>query len=153
MGALSDSAVIYRLLRGSVEVSTGCWEWSKSRNKAGYGVTWDGASTKLAHRLMWERLHGEALGELILRHSCDNPPCINPAHLSPGTHADNVQDRVDRSRSHRHWTRERRELLQELYEPVGTGHRGNAQELTEIFGVSASAIRQQYWRQRREFNG
>lgn len=36
---------------------------------------------------------------MVIRHSCDNPPCTNPAHLLVGTHADNVADRVTRSRN------------------------------------------------------
>lgn len=35
----------------------------------------------------------------VIMHSCDNPSCINPNHLTKGTHYDNVQDRVSKNRS------------------------------------------------------
>ncbi len=54
----------------------------------------------LGHRLSYE-VHNNVLlsSEDIIRHTCDNPSCINPLHLKIGTHADNVADRVKRSRS------------------------------------------------------
>jgi hypothetical protein len=53
-----------------------------------------------AHRVSL-MLAGVDIGDLLIRHSCDNPPCVNPAHLSVGTHADNAADMVSRERQAR----------------------------------------------------
>lgn len=85
-------------LQGNLTVTeSGCWEYVKSRNPAGYGVAWDGKKTRLAHRLAWLLWTGEE--PEVVRHSvCDNPPCCNPFHLRGGTHADNVGDKVSKGR-------------------------------------------------------
>lgn len=76
----------------------GCWEWQGAKNSKGYGQVWDGESRKVlfCHRVM----SGASSGEIVL-HSCDNPICCNPEHLTVGTHADNSKDMVAKGRSHR----------------------------------------------------
>ena len=78
-----------------------CWEWQRGRHVFGYGlVTWDGA-TRRAHRIAYTLTKGAIPEGLVVRHSCDNPPCCNPSHLALGTPAQNNQDKIDRGRQAR----------------------------------------------------
>lgn len=77
-----------------------CWEWTAARNK-GYGaIAVHGSRMRPAHTVAWELHHGQPLPKgMVIRHTCDNPPCVNPAHLLLGTYGDNNQDRVERGPS------------------------------------------------------
>lgn len=78
---------------------TGCWEWTGSRNRDGYGsLTVEGRSHG-AHRVAWSLANGEIPAGLMVCHSCDNPPCCNPDHLWLGTSADNQRDAAAKGRS------------------------------------------------------
>ena len=74
-----------------------CWEWSGARNPKGYGVVGHEGRTRRVHRLVFAEYNDGAEPEVV-RHTCDNPPCFNPRHLLPGTHADNVRDCIQRGR-------------------------------------------------------
>lgn len=75
----------------------GCWTWTWVRDRKGYG-RW---RNKLAHRVSWEVRNGPIPDGLYICHTCDNPPCVNPAHLYAGTHEDNTRDAVERGRTER----------------------------------------------------
>ena len=73
-----------------------CWIWTGAMLKTGYGsIRVDGKALR-AHRVAYELTHGPIPNGMLLRHSCDNPKCINPAHLIPGTKRENTQDALDR---------------------------------------------------------
>ena len=69
-----------------------CWPWTAGRTGSGYGCLHYGGKLVYAHRLAYELAHGELLPGQVVRHTCHNPLCVNPAHLKAGTHADNMQD-------------------------------------------------------------
>lgn len=71
-----------------------CWVWiGRVSTSNRYGRMSVAHSTDaLAHRVAWCLAHGSPPGTLEVMHSCDNPPCVNPAHLSLGTAKDNALD-------------------------------------------------------------
>jgi hypothetical protein len=84
-----------------VTVSGDCWIWNLAKDKDGYGVTSINQIYKKAHRVSFELNSGKQIeSKNIVCHKCDNPPCVNPAHLFLGTHRDNVLDMFSKKRNH-----------------------------------------------------
>jgi len=85
------------IVRGASE----CWEWFANKNNKGYGMfcVSTAVGKKLAHRVSYEMKFGRIPKGLIVRHKCDNPACVNPAHLELGTMKDNARDCSERERT------------------------------------------------------
>lgn len=119
-----------------------CIEFTGYRDKNGYGsLTIDGVYVR-AHRLAFELSHGEVPEGLFVRHKCDNPPCINPDHLEPGTPADNMRDKVIRGRSARGAGNAAAKLTEADVKKIRSlgGDGWTHAELASLFGVGKSTI-------------
>lgn len=76
----------------------GCWLWLDLIKPTGYGEYRDGKKKVRAHRFAYELVNGPIPEGKHLLHSCDNPRCVNPAHLSAGTAKENQQDMTQKGR-------------------------------------------------------
>jgi len=77
-----------------------CWPWQGARNKDGYGMVSVSCTCYQAHRVAYELTCGPVgrTYKVCILHTCDNPPCCNPAHLFRGTRKDNIADMTQKGR-------------------------------------------------------
>lgn len=136
-----------------------CWEWQAGCFRGGgYGMFWRDGKNMGAHRVSWEIHRGLIPEGMFICHRCDNPPCVNPAHLFLGTPADNQADASRKGRlpaGSRHHMRQQPELIlrgddapwskltSEKIVRIRRLHSegANASELSRRFNVSRWAIR------------
>lgn len=75
-----------------------CWTWNGATTGHGYGtISVDGKQTQ-THRYAYELFVGRIPDGAVVMHSCDNPPCVNPRHLSAGSYQDNLTDAINKGR-------------------------------------------------------
>ena len=76
---------------------TECWPWKAHRFPPGYGCSpFSLEGTRYANRIALILSGVEVPANALVLHSCDRPPCCNPAHLRVGTQVDNMADRITR---------------------------------------------------------
>jgi HNH endonuclease len=79
-----------------------CWPWLAGVDRDGYGrhdIKLEGTRISAAAHRAAAALHlPDFAPHLVVRHTCDNRRCCNPAHLIMGTQADNIRDREERGR-------------------------------------------------------
>ena len=77
-----------------------CWLWLAGRDTCGYGFFWF-KGTHHAQRIAWELTNGAIPDGMLVCHHCDNPGCVNPAHLWLGTQKDNMRDMLRKGRGNK----------------------------------------------------
>lgn len=94
--------------RASKPSLNACWEWQGGKTSDGYGASAIRNKSALAHRVAWELANGPIPAGMEVCHRCDNPPCVNPAHLFLGSHADNIRDMFAKGRGNPGGNRKKR---------------------------------------------
>lgn len=81
------------LLKKAFVDKNGCWVWPKLKEDK-YPATM--VAGQALHRVVVEIKHGKPLGTQHAHHICANASCVNPDHLQPVTHADNIAEMLAR---------------------------------------------------------
>ena len=117
-----------------------CQEWTKAKDKNGYGVSWLNGKWTRAHRKIYIENYGPIPEGMIVRHTCDNRLCINPNHLVLGTHQQNSTDMVTRNRQARGEQVGTSKLTDDVVRMIRSLS-GSSRKLAEFFGCSGTTIK------------
>ena len=92
----NDYKGILKAIEKRVSITkNGCWEWNRL-DSDGYARVTIGDKNIALHRLVLESKHEAPLGSQAAHHICANTKCVNPEHLQPVTHRDNVAEMLAR---------------------------------------------------------
>lgn len=129
---------------GWTVTESGCWEWNGAKDGYGYGqLAVNRGRPWKAYRIAYEAWVKIPEANMDICHTCDNPPCMNPAHLFEGTRQVNVDDMVSKRRqangenkaSHKLTDKEVQDL-KDMKATAAFTHK----EIAARFGVSATLV-------------
>lgn len=82
-----------------VDKTDKCWLWTGAKNKQGYGSLKISGRQCRANRISYQLFNGDIPNGHFVMHTCDNPACVNPAHLITGSPKENTQDMFKKGRN------------------------------------------------------
>lgn len=140
---LSVKARFLKYVLRASDYGNGCWPWVGATVQSGAGPVgrfkFEGRS-QWAPRVAYQLYKGPIPHRRVIRHKCDNPLCVRPAHLIVGTHKQNARDKVERNRVGRGGTGPKLDAFTRRWvcERLKSGH--STIEIARFFGVSRQAI-------------
>lgn len=138
-----QSITVEELLARAIPKSNGCIEWQQTKIAAGYGQIWLRGKMVLVHREMATLIHGQPEDKQMALHSCDNPSCINPEHLSWGSRSQNMKEMWARGRAPEKKPRPDRRLTYEIAEVIRAKYASGKftyKVLASEYGISDKSI-------------
>lgn len=126
---------VRRFMRQVKVSENGCWEWQGAKYPNGYG-NFTAYNLGYAHRFAFLIFNGELCEGMEVCHACDNPCCVNPAHLWQGTKSDNMRDAATKGRTNTvKLSPKDVRTIRQLY-----NLKYSSDDLAQRFGVTAATI-------------
>jgi hypothetical protein len=122
-------AVVSDLSRWEEDATSGCWNWTGAKVRSGHPVVKIGGRTLMAYRVFYAYFVAPLRDGIQVHHTCENPACVNPAHLlavTAGEHA-RIHAKLDFAKA--------TEIRRQYFELGKT-----QSEIASIFGVDQTTV-------------